>query len=159
MARQASLFSQLLQPVPRGEFDPLVRQHAAEKEAKGFTCWTPLVAMLFCPLGRADSSQEICHGRACCVGNTSGWAGRPSACAAGKIMSCSRRPGTRPGGAYLLSLNPGSIVAMDRVYNDDPLFAEWTAAGLFFVTRLKDNADYEVTNERRGVVRDEANQR
>ena len=38
---------------------------------------------------------------------------------------------------------------MDRAYNDYPLFAEWTAAGIFFVTRLKDNADYEVTEERR----------
>ena len=52
-------------------------------------------------------------------------------------------------GAHLLSLNAGSIVAMDRAYNDYPLFAEWTAAGIFFVTRLKDNADYEVTDERR----------
>ena len=31
--------------------------------------------MLFCPLGRADSLREICHGRACCVGNTSDLAG------------------------------------------------------------------------------------
>ena len=52
-------------------------------------------------------------------------------------------------GARLLSLNPGSIVAMDRAYNDYRLFADWTAAGIFFVTRLKDNADYEVIEERR----------
>ena len=79
MVRQASLFSQLLHPVPRGEFDQRVRHHAAEKGAKGFTSWTQLVAMRLCPLGRADSLREICHGRACCVGNTSGWDGRPSA--------------------------------------------------------------------------------
>ena len=41
-------------------------------------------------------------------------------------------------GARLLRLNPGSIVAMDRAYNDYQLFADWTAAGIFFVTRLKD---------------------
>ena len=51
-------------------------------------------------------------------------------------------------GARLLSLNAGSIVAMDRAYNDYQLFADWTAAGIFFVTRLKDNTDYEVTEER-----------
>ena len=39
MVQQVSLFSQFLQPVPRGEFNPLVRQHAAKKGAKSFTCW------------------------------------------------------------------------------------------------------------------------
>lgn len=46
--------------------------------------------------------------------------------------------------AYLLPLNPGSIVAMDRAYNDYNLFGIWTAKGIFFVTRLKDNANFEV---------------
>jgi hypothetical protein len=41
-------------------------------------------------------------------------------------------------------LAPGSIVAMDKAYNDYKLFALWTAAGIFFVTRLKDNADYRI---------------
>ncbi|MDP6019530.1 MAG: IS4 family transposase, partial [Candidatus Latescibacteria bacterium] len=52
-------------------------------------------------------------------------------------------------GARLLNLNPGSIVTMDRGYNDYRLFADWTAAGIFFVTRLKDNADYYVVEHRR----------
>ncbi len=68
MVRQASLFSQLLRQVPRDEFDQLVRKHGAENGAKGFTCWTQLVAMLFCHMGRADSLREICYGLACCVG-------------------------------------------------------------------------------------------
>jgi len=46
--------------------------------------------------------------------------------------------------ARIVPLAPGSIVAMDRGYNDYKLFASWTARGIFFVTRLKDNADYEV---------------
>lgn len=41
----------------------------------------------------------------------------------------------------------GSIVAMDRGYNDYELFAEWTENGIFFVTRLKDNADYVVVSK------------
>jgi hypothetical protein len=41
-------------------------------------------------------------------------------------------------------LNPGSIVAMDRGYNDYGLFGKWTAEGIYFVTRLKENAAYEV---------------
>jgi hypothetical protein len=46
--------------------------------------------------------------------------------------------------AQSLDLNPASIVAMDRAYNDYRLFAKWTDRGVFFVTRLKDNAVYEV---------------
>ena len=41
-------------------------------------------------------------------------------------------------------LNPGSIVAMDRGYSDYGLYGRWTERGIFFVTRLKDNARYEV---------------
>ncbi len=46
--------------------------------------------------------------------------------------------------AQSLDLNPGSIVAMDRGYNDYQLFGKWTDRGVFFVTRLKDNVAYEV---------------
>jgi IS4 transposase len=44
-------------------------------------------------------------------------------------------------------LNPGSIVAMDRGYIDYDLFARWSMVGVFFVTRLKDNAAFEVVEE------------
>jgi hypothetical protein len=49
--------------------------------------------------------------------------------------------------ARLLSLAPGSIIAMDRGYNDYRLFANWTREGIYFVTRLKDNADYLVLEQ------------
>jgi len=45
-------------------------------------------------------------------------------------------------------LAPGSIVTMDRGYNDYKLFAYWTAQKIFFVTRLKENADYDVISMR-----------
>ena len=64
----ASLFNQLLQHFPRTEFAALVKEHAAERDAKGFTCWTQFVSMLFCQLGRADSLREICNGLGCCLG-------------------------------------------------------------------------------------------
>ena len=47
----------------------------------------------------------------------------------------------------LLKLQPGSIVAMDRAYNDYRQFARWTEDGIFFVTRMKDNAVYEVIHD------------
>jgi len=44
-------------------------------------------------------------------------------------------------------LAPGSIVAMDRGYNDYKLFNLWSCDGIFFVTRLKDNAEYRVVKK------------
>lgn len=60
----------------------------------------------------------------------------------------------------LLRLNVGSIVAMDRAYNDYKQFARWTEAGVYFVTRMKDNAIYEAVEEQevplhRNILSDE----
>jgi hypothetical protein len=44
-------------------------------------------------------------------------------------------------------LNPGSIVVMDRGYNDYALFRNWTGQEIYFVTRLKDNAVYQIEQE------------
>lgn len=48
-----------------------------------------------------------------------------------------------------LRFNAGSIVAFDAAYNDYGLFAKWTERGVYFVTRLKRDAVYEVVEERR----------
>lgn len=45
-------------------------------------------------------------------------------------------------------LSAYSIVAMDKGYNDYGLFAYWTENRIYFVTRLKDNADYSIVDER-----------
>jgi hypothetical protein len=49
--------------------------------------------------------------------------------------------------ADAFTLNPGSIVAIDRGYNDYAQFGKWTAQEIYFVTRLKDNAAYEIVEE------------
>ena len=51
--------------------------------------------------------------------------------------------------ARKIRLTPGSIIAMDRAYNDYSLFAQWTEDGVFFVTRMKENTVYEVVEERK----------
>ena len=51
--------------------------------------------------------------------------------------------------AQTLTLPPGSIVAMDRGYNDYNLFGKWTRQGVYFVTRLKSNAKCNVIEERK----------
>jgi hypothetical protein len=50
--------------------------------------------------------------------------------------------------ARTLRFQAGSIIVMDRAYVDYELFAQWTEAGIFFVTRLKKDAVYEVVEER-----------
>ncbi len=68
MQRVCSIFSQILQWFPRLEFEAGVREHKAERHARGFTCWQQLVAMLFCQLGHAQSLREICGGLAATEG-------------------------------------------------------------------------------------------
>ena len=52
--------------------------------------------------------------------------------------------------ARSLRFEPGTIVVFDRGYADYDWFASLDAEGVFFVTRMKDNADYGVV-ERRSV--------
>lgn len=61
-----------------------------------------------------------------------------------------------------LQLRKGSIVVFDKAYTDYLQFSQWTLDGVFFVTRMKDNAVYESLQERdiaddidNGVIRDE----
>ena len=68
MQRVCSIFSQILQWFPRLEFEAAVREHKAERHARGFTCWQQFVAMLFCQLGHAQSLREICGGLAATEG-------------------------------------------------------------------------------------------
>jgi Transposase DDE domain len=49
--------------------------------------------------------------------------------------------------ARKMPLSPGSIIAIDRAYNDYKLYAQWTENEIYFVTRLKDNADYMLLEE------------
>jgi hypothetical protein len=49
--------------------------------------------------------------------------------------------------AHTLRFEPGTIVVDDRGYNDYALFAKWTEAGVYFVTRMKSNTVYEVVKE------------
>jgi hypothetical protein len=58
------------------------------------------------------------------------------------------------------SYEPGTLLVMDRGYNDYTWFAGLTRQGVYFVTRMKDNADYLVLEERelprrKGLLRDQ----
>ena len=68
MPRVCSIFGQILKFFPRTIFDAAVRQHQAEKHAKGMRCWTQFIALLFCHLGGARSLREIIGGLAASEG-------------------------------------------------------------------------------------------
>jgi len=58
------------------------------------------------------------------------------------------------------SFEPGTLLVMDRGYNDYAWFVDLSQQGVFFVTRLKDNAAYIVVENRplphrKGLLRDQ----
>jgi Transposase DDE domain/Domain of unknown function (DUF4372) len=221
MVGHSSLFSQLLCVVNRHQFERRVRESEAEKAAKGFTCWSQFVAMMFCQLAQAKSLREISDGLACCEGKLNhlgleegpkrstlsyanarrpwqlfeslfydqlalaqslapkkklrfknkllsldatvidlclsmfNWATFRQTKGAVKLHLLLDHDGYLPVYAHLTEGNvhelrvakslhfpKGSVVVMDRAYVDYRQFARWTKAGIFFVTRLKENANY-----------------
>ena len=62
MKRVCSIFSQVLQLIPRDRFEAAVGKHHAERHARGFSSWGQFVGMLFCQLGQAKSLREITEG-------------------------------------------------------------------------------------------------
>ena len=62
--------------------------------------------------------------------------------------------------AWQFHFDPGTIVVDDRGYNDYKLFGHWTSQRVYFVTRMKDNAQYEVIRKNqipknRHILKDE----
>ena len=216
-----SLFSQVLLLVNRHQFARRVKECGAEKAAKGFSCWSQFVAMMFCQLAQAMSLREISDGLACCEGKLNhlglqegpkrstlsyanakrpwqlfeqvfydqlglaqslapkkklrfknkllsldasvidlclsmyNWATFRQTKGAVKLHLLLDHDGYLPVFAHLtegnvhemvvaksLNFAKGTVVVMDRGYVDYKLFARWTQAGIFFVTRLKENANY-----------------
>ena len=246
MTRVSSIFSQILQLIPRLEFESAVRKHNAERHARGFSSWGQFIAMLFCQLGHAKSLREICGGLAASEGKLR-HLGLPTAPARSTLAYANEhrpwqlcqtvfeqllakcqtlaasQPGTRKKTKFrfknpLLSLDasvidlcatmfdwakfrltkgavklhllldhdgylpsyavitegkkhevrvarqlhfaPGTILVFDRGYTDYEWFANLLQQGVYFVTRLKENADYGVVEklavpQGRGVRRDQ----
>ena len=242
MKRVCSIFSQILQLVPRDSFEGAVRKHQAERHARGFSSWGQFVAMLFCQLAQAKSLREITEGLQASEGKLR-HLGLPEAPARSTLAyanshrpwqlfetvfhqllaRCQQRLGVAKAGGKLglpskllsldatvidlcaevfdwaqfrttkgavklhllldhdgylpcyavitagktheiqvarrLKLQRGTMLVFDRGYTDYDWFQRLTEGGVHFVTRLKDNADYIVVEQRRaggpGVLADE----
>lgn len=227
MYKVCSIFSQVLKLFSRGEFEKAVKEHKAERHARGFTSWGQFTAMLYCQLGRAHSLREICGGLACCEGQLKhlgvatapkkstlayanenrpwelyqtvfaqtlvkcqelvsslggrkkfrfknklmsldgsiidlamsmyDWAKYKSTKGAIKLHLLLDHEGYLPSFAVVtegktseikvartLRFDPGTILAIDRGYIDYEWFRELTQAEVYFVTRMKQKAVYEV---------------
>ena len=229
MNRVCSIFAQILDLFPRGEFETAVREHKAERHARGFSSWGQFIAMLFCQLGHAQSLREICGGLAASEGklrhlglpeaparSTLAYAnekrpwqlyqtvfhqllGKCETLAQGKqrkfrfknklisldatvIDLCAEvfdwarfkqtkgavklhllldHQGYLPSYAVItegkmheirvarqMRFEPETVLVFDRGYTDYEWFRELTQKRVWFVTRMKDNADYGVLEQR-----------
>lgn len=68
MERVSSIFGQIVRFFPRLVFEAAVKEHGADKHAKGMTSWAQFIALLFCHLGGARSLREIEGGLAASEG-------------------------------------------------------------------------------------------
>jgi hypothetical protein len=229
MNRVSSIFSQTLHFIPRLQFEARVREHKAERHARGFSSWTQLIAMLFCQLGHAQSLREITGGLAACEGKLRhlgvsdpprrstlsyanehrpwqlyqsvfhdlleqcqraaagrkrkfrfkhkllsidsttialslsmfDWAQYKRSKGAVKLHLVLDHDGHLPQYAVLsdgkaadisaarkMSFAPGTMLVFDRGYADYEWWRSLTEQKVWFVSRLKENADYEVVEER-----------
>lgn len=239
MSNTASLFTQILSLFQRSDFARHARELKAERHARGFSCWSQFVAMLFCQLAQARSLREIADGLKSCEGKLKhlglevepkrstlsyanahrpwklyrelfydllaqcqaispqkkfrfknrlltmdsttvelcasmfDWAHWRQTKGAVKLHLLLDHEGYLPVFGHVtdgkvgdvkvaqrLDFPKGSIVALDRGYTDYRLFTRWTREGVYFVSRLKKNADFQIVEdypvpEGRNVLKDQ----
>lgn len=229
MERVSSIFSQILKFFPRTIFDSAVAHHQGEKHAKGMTCWSQFVALLFCHLGGARSLREIIGGLAASEGKLRhlgvdraptrstlayanqhrpwqiyqevfqqlltvcqsdakslkrrfrfrhpllsldstlisvcvsmfDWASYVQTKGAVKLHLVLNHQGYLPQYAVIsdgktadvkvaqqMEFAPGTMLVMDRGYEDHSWWRTLTVGGVYFVTRLKDSTGYAILAER-----------
>ena len=59
MSHVSTVYSQLLQLVPRHEFQMLVKRYEGDRYLKEFTCWRQFVTLLYAQIKKLDSLPEI----------------------------------------------------------------------------------------------------
>lgn len=222
MSHKNSILNQIIQIVPRHEFEKSVKKHNGDFASKGFTCWEQFVSMLFAQLSgqtglrgietALDSIKNMLYhlGVKKIKRSTLSYANnnRPSEIyehvfnnLLGKILKMERthkhrfknplysidattidlclsvfpwaKFRKRKGGIKLnvkldhsghipvfisvstanthevksvkkMVFQKGDVITFDKGYTDFKQFANYCNAGIYFVTRLKKNADYKI---------------
>jgi len=62
MSHVNTVFGQLLQLLPRHDFEKLVEQHETDRYVKDFTCWRQLTTLLYAQIKGHDSLRDIVTG-------------------------------------------------------------------------------------------------
>jgi hypothetical protein len=154
MAHNNTVFSQLLKLISRHEFETLAIQHHSGRSFRTASRWSQFVTLSLAQLTGRNSLRDI-------VENMSAQAHRLYHLGSATL---SRHVGLNHNG-YLpefvtitdvknaditvgrtLSFPKGSIVAIDKGYNDYSWYNQLTGRGIFFVTRLKSNASHRVVH-------------
>ena len=63
-----SLFRQVLDLIPKREFEEIIMKHSGDRRKQTFDSWAHFVSMIFCQLAQANSLREICGGLKTCGG-------------------------------------------------------------------------------------------
>lgn len=228
MSHKNSIFKQILQIIPRHEFEKSVQKYNGDFGSKGFSCWEQFVSMLYAQLsgqtglrgvetGLESNRNSLYHlGVKQVKRSTLSYANNHRSSEVfhdvfnnilGKVLNLKREHKFRfknplysvdastidlclslydwatfrkkKGGIKLhvkldhegylpsfvsvttakqheiselrkMEFQKGDVVTFDRGYNDFNLFAKYCTEGIYFVTRLKKNADFTVV-ERKDV--------
>jgi hypothetical protein len=157
----ASLFSQLVALFNKSQFYHLVRKHRAERYSKGCSSWDHFVAMLFGQSAQAKSLREICGGLACTIGKLRRLGMKEAPRKSTLSYVNTPRPWHMFRGLFYQTVDVCRMVASQRrkfrfknklLSMDSTIIAlclslfPW-AEGIFFVTQMKDNADFTVLEE------------
>jgi hypothetical protein len=156
-----SMFSQILKLIPRTDFERIVKETGAEYRSKGlfeivaakvagkkkFRFKNKLVSLDSTVIDLCLSMYDWAKFRRTkgavklhLVLDHDGYLPRFGIITEGKVHDVKA--------AHQIHFAPGTVMVDDRGYNDYRLFAKWTDASVFFVTRMKDNAQFEVVEER-----------
>jgi hypothetical protein len=104
MNRVCSIFAQMLDLFPRGEFEAAVQEHKAERHARGFTSWGQFIAMMFCQLGTPSRCAKSAEDWRPARENCGTWACRKRRPARPWLTPTNTAPGscTKPSSSKLL---------------------------------------------------------
>ncbi len=132
MSKHNSIFGQILQLIPRYEFEKAVKQHNGDFASKGFTCWEQFVSMMFAQISGQTGLRGI-EIALDSVKNLLYHIGVKKI----KRSTLSYANVHEVNSIKEMDLQKGEVLTFDKGYMDFKQFAKYCNAGIYFVTRLK----------------------